>query len=412
MNNSNVNDNKQAILQGIRVLELGGWIVGPLASLLLAELGAEVIKIEPPGRGDAMRGWTHGAGGVSLQLPGGLQPSFEADNHSKLGIVLNLKKAKGREVLYKLAEKSDVLITNMLPRALAELGVDYRTLCQHNPKIILASSTCFGERGARSDAPGFDLMAQAASGIMYRGDLHSDPKDNVWAIGDHVGALWLAFGVLAALLGKERLGIGQEVATSQLGGLMFLQRFLVLLSLFTGDFEISGRNKRVNPLYNWYKCKCGQWIALGMMQSDRYYSTFCRALGVPSLEKDPRFENANRRRENSEELISILDGVFAGRTREEWMVILEQAGLICSPINSIPDLLHDPQVLDNEYIVNFDHPTLGQIRFPGHPSHFSKTPARISGAAPHFGEHTGEVLSRICRYTWEEIAKLAEEEVI
>lgn len=239
------------------------------------------------------------------------------------------------------------------------------------------------------------------------------PVQNSEGMADGVGGLSLAFGVLAALLGRERLGIGQEVASSQLGALLLLESYIINTALqVSGEFKRIDRTKRTNPLYCWYKCKDGKWIVIATLQSDRYWPTFCEAIGMPHLVKDVRFKNSNNRRKNCEELISLLDAVFIGRTLKEWVSTFESTDIMFSPVKDITDILHDPQVTKNEYIVDFDHPTLGPTRFPGYPVHFSRTRPSIRSIAPNLGEHTHEVLSRICGYQDEEIAELFEEEVV
>ncbi|MFC2017590.1 CoA transferase, partial [Chloroflexota bacterium] len=211
-----------------------------------------------------------------------------------------------------------------------------------------------------------------------------------------------------------RLGIGQEVDVSLLGSVIALMANDII-GCFTAGHEIPqvGRKKARNPLWNFYECSDGKWIMLAMLQSDRYWPTVCKALGLQELVDDPRFCNWERLGENCSEAITIFDRTFATQSCAEWMRRLKQAGdVLCSPINTLSDLPHDQQVIENEYIVDFDHPALGKIKTIGQPVRFSKTPGALRLPAPEFGQHTEEVLFDIGEYSWEEIAELRSKGVI
>ena len=223
-----------------------------------------------------------------------------------------------------------------------------------------------------------------------------------------------AYGMLAALLARERFGIGQKIDVSHLGSMMALEGLAIAFRLFTGrDMPRKNRPKEANPLWNHYLCAEGKWIVLGMLQADRYWPAVCKGLGIEHLEKDPRFENMDKRRENSEELISIMDKVFITESSKEWMKRLKEAGdVVCTPVQTISDLLDDPQVWANEYLIEFDHSVLGSMKFMGLPIQFSKTPGAARPEAPEFGQHTEEVLIEVGGYSWEEIVALKEKEAI
>jgi crotonobetainyl-CoA:carnitine CoA-transferase CaiB-like acyl-CoA transferase len=213
---------------------------------------------------------------------------------------------------------------------------------------------------------------------------------------------------------RERQGIGQEIDSSLLGSSLFLMSLNVSFKLGL-NIEMPKHNRvaSYNPLWNYYKCSDDKWIVLAEIQADRAWPTICHALGIIALEKDPRFNSLETRAQNSAELISILDEIFITKTRDEWLWILGQAGdLIFEPVNTISDVIEDPQTIANEYITDFNHPVFGKFKVIGAPVKFSKTPGQITREAPEFGQHTEEVLTEVLGYTWADIAKLKEEDVI
>lgn len=233
-------------------------------------------------------------------------------------------------------------------------------------------------------------------------------------IADQMGAIMTSYGILAALVARERLGIGQKVDTSHLGSMIALQGLGINRWLYTHPEEqrISRKNA-ANPLWNYYKCQDGRWLMLGMLQPDRQWPFVCKALSIEHLENDPKFENAEKRRENCKELITTMDEIFITRASSEWMKILKEAGdIICTPIQTIPDLVNDPQVLANNYIIDCNHEVLGPVKVVGIPIQLSKTPGAVKCEAPEFGQHTEEILIEIGGYSWEEVAQLREEEII
>ncbi|MCK4789335.1 MAG: CoA transferase [Desulfobacteraceae bacterium] len=400
-------------LEGIKVVECGIWQMGPSATASLGDLGAEVIKVEERIHGDPGRGikWIRG---IPVELPQGKSWYFEYNNRNKRSITLDLKKAEGREIFFKLIKITDVFIQNFRLGVADELGIDYSKLSKCNPKLIYASATGFGSKGPDAKEPAFDYLGQARSGMMMIGGEPDAPPVVYGAgIADQIGAIMLASGVLAALVARERTGIGQEIEVSHLGSginLLGLDVFGTIVSGHTPP-RVS-RTKAYNPLWNIYMCGDKKWIALAMLQPDRYWSTLCRAIGQEKLIDDPRFNNMESRRENCEELIAILDQVFITKSSTEWLKILKKAGdIICSPVNTLEDLITDPQAIENEYITEFDHPALGKIKTVGMPVKFSKSPGKMRLQAPEFGEHSEEILLEL-GYSWDDIAKFKDGEVI
>jgi len=400
-------------LEGIRILDWTIFQQGPVATMMLGDLGAEVIKLEERVGGDPGRGVMQIAGSQT----GGDKRNyyFEANNRHKKSLTLDLKKPAACEIVYRLVEKSDVFVQNFRKGVAAKLSLDYQTLSRYNPKLIYASATGYGPKGPDAGEPSFDYMGLARSGIMTAvGEPDMEPMNITGGIADQMGAIMLAHGIVVALLARERLGIGQEVDTSHLGSMMALQGLNVACRLTLGkEFKRFPRTTAVNPLWNHYKCQDGKWICLAMPQADRYWPDFCKALGIPELEQDPRFATMRVRGKNCEALIARLDAIFAAKSRDEWMRILKAGGdFIYTVVNSINDLPDDQQTLANDYIVDYDHPAWGAIKVCGSPLILSKTPANPKAPAPEFGEHTEQILIETLGYSWEEVARLREEEVI
>lgn len=402
-------------LEGIRVLECGGYLSAPSACYMLADLGAEVIKIEDRIKGDPSRGMS-ALFGRSMGLPGDLNILFETANRNKKGFTLDLKKAKGKELLYELVKSADVFCTNYSASAIASLGIDYQTLCGHNPKLIYAVATGYGMSGPESRKRAFDTVAQARSGIMYAvGEPDSPPAQIAGPIFDQMTGTLLAYGILAALVARDRQGTGQQVDVSLLGSGLHLQAYNVNTVLLRDrPIPRPSRLNQRNPLANYYRCADGKWLLFAEAQSDRFWKDFCAAIGAIELEKDSRFQTAKLRNDNRAVLTEILDKVFITRKRDEWIELLDAkgGGIAFSPVLEPDELKSDPQVLSNRYIVEAEHPVLGQVKVIGNPVIFSKTPVDINPAAPNFGEHTEEVLINVCKYSWEDIEKLKDEEVI
>jgi crotonobetainyl-CoA:carnitine CoA-transferase CaiB-like acyl-CoA transferase len=400
-------------LEGIRILDWTIWQQGPVATMMLGDLGAEVIKIEERVGGDPGRGVMSIAGvGTSSDKR---NYYFEANNRHKKSLALDLKRPEGKEIIYKLVKKSDVFVQNFRKGVAGKLGLDYQTLSKLNPKLIYASATGYGPNGPDSGEPSFDYMGLARSGIMTAvGEPDMAPQNITGGIADQMGAIMLAHGVVVALLARERLGIGQEVNTSHLGSMMSLQGLNVACRLTLGkEFKRFYRTEAANPLWNHYQCQDSKWICFAMPQADRYWPDFCKAVGITELEKDERFATMKVRGKNCKELIRILDEIFASKPRAEWMRILKAGGdFIYTIVNSINDLPDDVQAKENNYIVDYDHPAWGPAKIVGHPVIYSKTPANPHAPAPEFGEHTEHILIETLGYSWEDVARLKEQEVI
>jgi crotonobetainyl-CoA:carnitine CoA-transferase CaiB-like acyl-CoA transferase len=401
-------------LDGVRIIDWTIWQQGPVSTMMLADLGAEVIKIEERVGGDPGRGVLSIAGAL-VGATSGPNFYFEANNRHKQSLTLDLKNPKAIEIVYQLAEKSDVFVQNFRKGVADKLGIGYEALSQRNPQLIYASATGYGPFGPDSGEPSFDYMGLARSGIMTAvGEPQMEPLSIAGGIADQMGAIMLAYGVMAALLAREKYGMGQEVDISHLGSMTALQGLNVACKAILGkEFKRMPRAAAPSPLWNHYKCGDDKWICLAMPQQDRYWSDFCKVLGIEHVLDDPRFATMGDRADNAKDLIPILDTAFASRPRDDWMKALKEGGdFIYTVVNTIADLPADEQMLANEYIVDYEHPRIGKTQLVGVPVRLSKTPGDPKGAAPEFGEHTERILTDLLDYSWEDVAKLREEEVI
>ena len=369
-------------------------------------LGAEIIKIEDRIKGDPSRGMAS-LFGRTMSLEGNLNILFETANRNKKSMTLDLKKDKGKELLYNLVKEADVFCTNYSLSAIEKLEIEYETLAGHNPMLVYAMATGYGLAGAESRKRAYDTIAQARSGIMYAvGEPDSPPAQIAGPIFDQMTGTLLAYGILAGLIARDKQGKGQRVDASLLGSGLHLQAYNVNTVLLRDrPIPRPSRFNQRNALANHYECADGKWLLFAEAQSDRFWHNFCNTIGREDLEKDERFATAKLRNDNRVEIREILDKVFITKTREEWIKLFDEngGGIAFSAVLDPTELQFDPQVISNHYITEIDHPVLGKKKVIGCPIGFSETPSDVNSSAPNFGEHTEEVLINVCNYSWEEI---------
>jgi crotonobetainyl-CoA:carnitine CoA-transferase CaiB-like acyl-CoA transferase len=400
-------------LDGIRVVDWTIWQQGPVCSAMLGDLGAEVIKIEAREGGDPGRGLLRAQG---IDLSDRPNFYFEANNRNKKSLTVDLQKPEGAELVRELVAKSDVFVQNYRKGVAERRGLGYAELAERNPRLVYASATGYGPEGPDSGEPSFDHLGLARSGIMLAaGEPGMPPLGIAGGIADQMGAIMLAYGVLAALLARERLGVGQMVDASHLGSMAMLQGLSLSMKLMLGvAMPRQARERAANPLWNHYRCADDKWLALAMLQADRYWADMCRALGLPDMADDERFSDTAGRARNAAAAIAAFDEVFAARPRAEWMEHLKRSpgDFIFTIVNSVDDLPDDPQVRANGYVQHFDHPQYGDTRVVGLPVRLSETPGAVRQPAPELGQHTEEVLIDVLGYDWERIGALREKGVI
>ncbi|MBI2957808.1 MAG: CoA transferase, partial [Chloroflexi bacterium] len=322
-------------LEGIRVLDFTIWQQGPVASTALADMGAEVIKIEERVGGDPGRGLVWRSDQTALAS------YFECHNRNKKGIALDVRKEKGRQIIHRLAAKADVFVQNFRPGVVERLGVDYKTLSAINPRLIYASATGWGTRGEGARRPSFDVLAQGRGGVLSVTGEPQEPPPLIQVNGaaDWTGAIVLAYGIMVALFARERTGEGQHVDVSLLGTQAWYGQLGLQRTLFSGKVPRRVSRKRLgNPLYNVYQASDEKWLVLAALQSQRFWPHFCKTLEMPELENEPRFSGIAERSKNAEELTALLDRVFRTRTRDEWLRRLESIDLPCAPVQDYGEL--------------------------------------------------------------------------
>lgn len=393
------------ILEGIRIIEMGQFVAVPSAGAVLADWGAEVLKVESL-TGEPQRG-------IMALADTRLNWRFEVHNRNKKSLAVNLKTAAGREVVYRLVRNWDVFISNFQAQALKRLRVDYATLARHNPAIIYALLTAYGTAGPEREARGFDMgAAWARTGMQHLlGESGAPPPQQRGGVMDRTAGFHMVAGILAALLHRERTGAGQEVEFSLYhSGVWTLAADLQVV---LGGMRIAPRDRTAgpNPLINRYRTRDGRWLQLTMLQPDLCWPGFCRALGRPDLEHDPRFQDMTVRAQNSAELIRILDDIFATRDIQEWERLLAENDCIFSRVQTPEEVIQDPQALANGFFAELDHPLVGHTRVVTTPVKFNQNPAEVRGPSPEAGQHTEEVLLGL-GYTWDDIAGLKDGGVI
>jgi crotonobetainyl-CoA:carnitine CoA-transferase CaiB-like acyl-CoA transferase len=385
-------------LEGIRVIDMTIWQQGTYSTAMLADMGADVIKIEGPDSPDPGRGLTLEGRTINNAY-------FQSHNRSKRAICLDLNKEEGRAVLYKLTEEADVFVSNMRLRALKKLGADYPSLSKVNPRLIYGRASGYGPKGPDASVGSMDIMAQARGGIMsVTGDPDGWPKPVGVPFADHVGALTMAFGLMVALFHRERTGEGQEVDASLLAGQLCIQSFNITGAIFND--MVPGRRERagLSPTWNVYKGSDGKYFVIGMSQQ-RYWPGICEITNRPEWLEDERYGSVRSRAEHREELFNDLDAVFGTKTADEWVKLFSDADLLAARVHDYAEVISDPQNIENGYITEVANPDGPPVRMVGVPVILSKTPGKVRSLAPEMGQHTEEVMLE-AGYSWEEIAGL------
>jgi crotonobetainyl-CoA:carnitine CoA-transferase CaiB-like acyl-CoA transferase len=388
-------------LQGIKVIDLTRILSGPYCTMLLADMGAEVVKIEPP-QGDDTRTW----GPPFIETESAY---FLSVNRNKKSLVLNLKTEEGKKILLDLVKSADIVVENFRPGTMKKLGIDYDVLKEVNERIILASISGFGQSGPYAMRPGYDVIAQGMGGLMsVTGEPGRPPVKGGFSLADVGTGMWALTGILLALQARNLTNKGQWVDANLLDTMVSWQTYLAGNYFATGKNPkpLGGAHPNICP-YQVFEANDGYFnIAVG---NDSLWKKFCQVLNL-DIANDPKFTTNPLRVENRDELIPILERIFKTESFKHWVELLDQAGIPAGPVYELSDLFADPHIIEREMVTTMEHPSFGEIKQVGIPIKLSETPGELVSPPPMLGQHSIEILQSL-GYTDEEIHELYEKGV-
>ena len=380
----------RAPLAGVRVIDFTRILAGPFGSMSLGDMGAEVIKVEEPAKGDDTRGWPPFVGGEATY--------FLAVNRSKKSLTLNMKAPEGQAILRKLIAKADVVLENFRPGTMERLGFGYAALRALNPRLVYCSISGFGESGPEASRPGYDLIVQGESGVMDLTGFPDGPPVKVGnSIADLVAGMAAVQGITLALLARERTGRGQKVEIGMLDVMASLLTYQAGLYWNAGGQPKRRGNQHPSIVpYEVFRAQ-DAYLTLGVANNSLWEKT-CRALDRPELARDGRFDTDANRVTNRDTLIPLLNGIFGTRPVDEWLARLEQAGVPAGKIKTVAEVCESPHLRARGMVVKLPHPKAGEITVMGVPIRLSDTPGAASMPPPLLGQHTEEILARLLRF--------------
>ena len=386
-------------LNGIRVLDLTRVLAGPYCTMLLGDMGAEVIKVEEPGKGDDTRAF-------GPPFVGGEAAYYLSVNRNKKSLTLNLKAPEARGILRRLIRWADVLVENFRPGTMERMGLGYATVKAWNPRLVYCSISGFGESGPDAGRAGYDLIVQGESGLMdLTGDPNGPPFKVGTAIGDLVSGIMGAHAIVLALYARNRTGAGQQIEIAMLDVVAGLLAYNAGIYFATGQSPTRRGNQHPTIVpYETFKTSDG-WLNIGV-GNEPLWGRYCEVIERPDLRDDPRFTTAPRRVENREELIPILNEIMAKRSRVEWIARLDAAGIPCGQIRTVGEVLTSPHLKARGLITSLPHPTAGSLSMTGIALGLKGTPGVIRTPPPLLGQHTEEVLTQIAGFRRSAIARL------
>ena len=391
-------------LKGIRILDLTRILAGPYATMILRDLGAEVIKIEQPGTGDEARDFGPFKNDFSLY--------FMSVNRGKKSVTLNLKSRRGKELFLELVKGSDILVENFRPGTMEKLGLDYESLKEYHPSLLYAACSGFGQTGPYAMRGAYDMIIQGMGGIIsITGEPDRPPVRVGTSIGDITSALFTTIGILSALRHRDQTGEGQLIDVGMLDCQVAILENAMVRYFSTGDIPrpLGRRHPAITPFEVFESADGYVVIAIG---NNELWRKFCEHVGHPELIDDERFNTNALRTENHESLFPILAEIMRRRTTDAWVEALEAIGVPCGPVNTVDKVANDPQVLERDMIAEVTHDTTGTVQIPGIPIKLSETPGQIDAPAPNLGEHTSEVLTGLLGLETEEVSQLKQDGIV
>lgn len=399
-------------LEGIRIVDLTRALAGPYCTMMLGDLGADVVKVERPCRGDDSRGWGPPFVGEPYGPYPGESAYFIGANRNKRSITVNLKRSEGQEIVRRLASASDALVENFRTGVLDKMGLGYADMHTLNPRLVYCSISGYGRTGPYAERPGYDFIIQAEGGLMGIIGPEEGPPYRVGVpIVDITSGMFAATAILAALRARDQTGQGQLVDIS------LLDTVVALLTNVASNYLVGGMEPRrlgnahpnITP-YEAFRAR-DRWFALAAA-NQRQWATLCDVINRPDLKNDPRFTTNVERVANRQALLEALNETLATRDADEWLADLREAGLPCGPINAVPDVFDHPQAQARGLALEVEHPTAGPVRLTGFPYKLSQTQAEVRQPPPLLGQHTEQVLMEVLGYSTEDVAALRKREII
>ena len=387
-----------APLDGVKVVDFTRYQNGPHATAMLADMGAEVLKVEMPGNGDPGRQLGVGADGFCSY--------FEALNRGKRSMTLDLRAEGALEIVRKLVAEADVLAENFRPGYLDSIGLGYEDLRGANPRLIYATNSGFGPEGEWARRGSFDVVAQGMSGAMVAlgGGPGERPISAPWGLADQTGSIMFAYGIMTALLARERYGVGQKIDVSQLGAMLTLQALSIQAYLHSKTQPVLKPGKSFSATFSWYQCGDGEWLTVGVLDP-KFWPVLCGVLEREDLVEDSRSADPFQRRDNEEWLRGELAEAFSARPRDEWIERLAAGKVPCGPVYDYAQVAEDGHFWLNGYLQEAPHQHFEEHQVVGIPVSFSETGTRVQSAAPELGQNTEEVLLGL-GYDWGDIERL------